>query len=217
MNIANVKKIAAPLIEKSEGRYLKAYRCPAGVLTVGVGSTRNVKEGMVITNEQADARLRDDMQDCIDAIRQHVKVLLTDNQAAALCSFIFNLGEGNFRKSTMLKKINAGKFEEVPAEFARWNKAGGKVLRGLVARRAEEAALWARDDMEREDTTTHEPLKRSVPTVINPENINAVAAVATGVGAMNLSESNPMAYALAIIAVMTAAVFLFYFIKRRGS
>lgn len=217
MNITNVKKIAAPLIEKAEGRELEAYLCPGGVWTIGVGSTRGVTKGMVITNKEADKRLRDDMQTCIDGIKRLVKVELSDNQAAALCSFIFNLGEGNFRKSTLLKKINAGKFDEVPAELAKWNKAGGKVLRGLVARRAEEAALWSRQDMDREDTSTKEPMQRDVPTVVNKENISFAAGI-VGTAATPLATGNPpIQWAIAAIMFLGFAAGLYLFFKRRGS
>jgi lysozyme len=216
MDTAKIKRIASPLIEKSEGRELKAYVCAGGKLTIGVGSTRNVTEGMVITNAEADSRLHDDIMIAIDAIKRNVKVPLTDNQAAALCSFIFNLGEGNFKKSTLLKKLNEGDYDAVPIELARWNKAGGKVLRGLVARRAAEAALWSSDGMELEETATR-GIKRDVPTVINTENVNAAAAVAGGMGAMNLSGDNPISWALAIIALVSAGVFFYLFFKRRGA
>jgi lysozyme len=209
-------------IKEAEGLRLKAYRCSANVLTIGYGSTTHnheITEGMTITLREAEAMLIYDLREFEKAINDSVKVRLTQSQYDAVCSLVFNIGIGAFKKSTLLKKINAGDFSGAAKEFAKWDKVKKKPVKGLTARRAKEASLFVSDEWEADDRPNdyQSDITRSVPTVINPENINAVAAVATGVGAMNLSESNPMAYALAIIAVMTAAVFLFYFIKRRGS
>jgi lysozyme len=67
---------------------------------------------------------------------------LNENQRAAVASFIYNLGRGAFRASTLRKRINAGEFDDIPYQLSRWNKAGGRILRGLVRRRAAEANLW---------------------------------------------------------------------------
>lgn len=130
------------LIRKHEGLRLKAYKCPAGVWTIGYGSTRGVTEGMEITQEQADERLRQDIAVAEKCIAASVKVTLTQEQHDALCSFIFNLGCGAFGKSTLLRKINQGDDVGAAAEFAKWVNAGGKRLAGLVARRKDEADLF---------------------------------------------------------------------------
>lgn len=136
--------IAADIIKRFEGCKLTAYRCPADVWTIGYGSTRNVKEGMVISEAEAFARLMMDMQEAGDVVETYAKVPLNDNQFAALVSFVFNVGARAFRRSTMLKRLNSGQYLIAAERFTRWNKAGGQVLPGLVKRRAAERALFER-------------------------------------------------------------------------
>lgn len=130
------------VIKHYEGLRLKAYKCPAGVWTIGYGHTQHVKDGDVITNEQADLYLLDDLRDAENAVNIHTKVKLNQNQFDALVSFVYNLGSGSFELSTLLKKLNAGDYLGAANEFKRWNKAGGKVLNGLVKRRETEANLF---------------------------------------------------------------------------
>lgn len=130
------------LIKKHEGLRLTAYQCPAGVWTIGYGSTRGVTEGMTITEEEADERLRKDVETAERCIAASVRVSLTQAQHDALCSFIFNLGCGAFGKSTLLRKINEGDDVGASAEFGKWVNAAGKRLPGLVARRKDEADLF---------------------------------------------------------------------------
>lgn len=92
--------------------------------------------------------LAKDLRDVEATVRNAVRVAVNENQIGAMVSFTFNLGEGNFHGSTLLKKVNAGMFVEAAAEFARWNKAKGKVLKGLTRRRAAEAALFSRPVVE---------------------------------------------------------------------
>ena len=130
------------LIKRFEGVKLRAYRCPAGVWTIGVGSTKGVHEGMVITQAEADERLRDDLQDAEDAIERLVTVPLNENEHAALVSLVFNIGAGAFSHSTLLRLLNGHERIAAAAQFKRWNKAGKRVLSGLVKRRAAESALF---------------------------------------------------------------------------
>lgn len=132
------------LIKKFEGHYLKAYLCPANVWTIGYGHTKTAKQGMVITPEEADRLLEQDVAWVKATVLGAVKVPLTANQTSALYSFVFNVGSGAFRSSTLLRKLNAGDYAGAQAQFRRWNKAGGKVLRGLTRRRAAEAKLFGR-------------------------------------------------------------------------
>lgn len=130
------------IIKKYEGLRLKAYKCPAGVWTIGYGHTRGVTEGMTIDQKIADRLLVEDVRP-IEAQINALKLNMRQGQFDALVSFIFNLGEGAFNRSTLKKKILAGaKDSEIAAEFKKWNKAGGKVLPGLVKRREEEAVSW---------------------------------------------------------------------------
>lgn len=118
--------------------------CPAGVPTIGYGRTTGVRLGQKITQAQADAWLVQEYDTFEAQVRALVKVPLTANQLGALTSFAYNLGVGALRSSTLLKKLNAGDYQGAGAEFAKWVKAGGKTLTGLVRRRAAEAALFAK-------------------------------------------------------------------------
>lgn len=130
------------LIKKFEGCELKAYLCPAQVWTIGYGHTAGVNEGDVCTQEDADRMLSEDLEEFEGYVREAVDVALEQNEFDALVAWTYNLGPGNLQSSTMLKRINEKKFEDVPSEMRRWNKSGGKVLDGLVRRREAEALLF---------------------------------------------------------------------------
>ena len=134
------------LIKKFEGCKLKAYKCSAGVPTIGWGSTRGVSMDMEISQARADALLLEDVADFEEAINKRVKVPLEQNQFDALVSWTFNLGGSNLRNSTMLKVLNQGKYDLVPAEIRRWNKAGGETLQGLIRRREAESKLFKNEE-----------------------------------------------------------------------
>ncbi|MBE8597904.1 lysozyme [Xenorhabdus sp. BG5] len=132
-------------IKQYEGLKLKSYPDPAtGGMpwTIGCGHTKGVKKGDVITEQQAEAFLHDDLQTIYTTLRQSVKVSLNQRQFDALCSFIFNCGSGNFSGSTLLKKLNQGDYTGAAAEFSRWNKAADKVMHGLDNRRASERQMF---------------------------------------------------------------------------
>lgn len=131
------------LIKKYEGCQLKAYLCPAGVWTIGYGHTgSDVKEGLVILQSRADEYLKSDLETAEHAITAYCLHPLTQNQFDALASFVFNIGTGNFKSSTLLKRINANMMGLAAFEFPKWNKAKGKVLQGLVDRRESERQLF---------------------------------------------------------------------------
>lgn len=130
------------LIKKFEGCRLEAYRCPAGVWTIGYGHTKGVQERMKITQAQAEEFLREDLRVYEQAVERCVKVPLSQNQFDALVSFCYNCGGEALRTSTLLRLLNESKYSEAAGQFLRWNKAGGKVLAGLTRRREEERALF---------------------------------------------------------------------------
>ncbi len=130
------------LIKGFEGLRLSAYQDSAGVWTIGYGHTGNVKPGDRITQAQAEELLQKDTAWAQQAVRDQVKVPLSQGQFDALTSFTFNLGAGALEKSTLLKKLNAGDYAGAQAEFGKWVHAGGQVLQGLVRRRAAEADLF---------------------------------------------------------------------------
>ena len=132
------------LIKHFEGCRLEAYRCPAGVLTIGYGHTQGVTEGMTITQEEADELLKRDLLSFEVNVRGCVIPNLNDHQIDALTSFAYNVGIGNLRRSTLLRIINRGGAteEEIRRQFDRWIYAGKKVLPGLKRRRKAEADLY---------------------------------------------------------------------------
>lgn len=132
------------IIKDSEGLRLKAYVCPAGVLTIGYGSTGpHVLPGMVITEARADALLAEDLKRFEDWVAANCAPT-TDNQFSALVSFAFNLGNGALKDSTLRRKHLEGDYAGAANEFGKWVRGGGNVLPGLVTRRRKEADLYRR-------------------------------------------------------------------------
>ncbi len=148
----NVKTIGSSglnLIKEFESLRLKAYDDGIGVWTIGYGTIKypngvRVKKGDVITEAQANQYLLNDVSWCVSTVNNKVKVPLTQNQFDALCSLIYNIGETNFNNSTLLKRLNAFKYDEAAKQFLVWNKAGGKTLNGLIRRREAEKKLFER-------------------------------------------------------------------------
>ena len=135
------------LITSHEGLKLSAYKCPAGVWTIGYGHTKGVKPGDKITWEKAIELLKEDLIEAENTVNKHLSGL-NQNQFDTLVSFVFNVGSGNFQSSTLLKraKINPND-ETIAGEFAKYNKAKNKdgvlkVLPGLTKRRKEESELY---------------------------------------------------------------------------
>ncbi len=124
-----------------DGRYI-AYRCPANVWTIFAGCTEGVTEGMICTEAEGEAMFRKELAKHEAAVQRMVTVDINQNEADALISFSYNCGIGALQNSTILKRLNKGDRSGAAASFALWNKGGGRVLNGLVARRAREAALF---------------------------------------------------------------------------
>lgn len=130
-----------------EGEILKGYLDPAGLLTVGIGHLVDVKTepyrlNQPITKEESRRLFERDTAWAVKAVNKLARVSLTQNQFDALCSFVFNVGERAFAGSTMLRLLNQGDYKGAALEFPKWNKSQGKVLKGLVRRRAAEKALF---------------------------------------------------------------------------
>lgn len=144
INSRRINKAGLDLIKSFEGLRLTAYVCPAGVLTIGYGSTGpHVKPGMTITQHQAEGLLRSDLRRFEDFVAGHGGTC-TDNQFGALTSFAFNVGEGALEHSTLLNLHRQGKYGAAQLQFGKWTHGGGKVLPGLVRRRSAEAALYGK-------------------------------------------------------------------------
>ena len=144
---------------RSEGSRSKMYKDSAGYPTIGVGhlltrAERNsgkIYLGVMflrwrkgLSDKQITSLLDQDLDRFESAVNRHVRIELIQHQFDALVSFAFNVGTGAFKRSTLLKRVNARKFADVPAQFRRWNRAGGKVSRGLKNRREREIRLWLR-------------------------------------------------------------------------
>ena len=133
------------LIKEFEGCKLKAYPDPgtgAEPITIGVGHTGGITLGTVITQEQADEYLVNDVDHAANAVNQMVNKDITQGQFDALCSFAFNVGISNLKNSTLLKNLNAGNIQGAANQFLVWNHANGNIMAGLTRRREAEKTLF---------------------------------------------------------------------------
>lgn len=130
------------LIKHFEGYRGEAYLCPAGVWTIGWGTTLGVRRGQKTTPAEAESFLKRDLEKFEQQVAELVKVPLTSNQFSALVSFAYNCGVGALKSSTLLKKLNASYYLGAAEEFLRWNKVNGKPFAGLTRRRVAERSLF---------------------------------------------------------------------------
>lgn len=182
-----------------------------GTLTAGWGHTGpDVKPGMVVTKEQAQAWFVADVAKAVNAIERLVKVELTDNQFGTLVAFVLNVGVGAFTSSTLLRKLNQGNYAAVPSELMKWTKttiSGRKVnSRGLQNRRAAEAGLWVKGDFVSSSSVA--ALPQRAPLI--SKEVGSVGTALISGGALQFAPTEgPLAYALAAILVV-AVLFLGY-------
>ena len=141
--------MAFDTIQQFEGLKLKAYKDSVGIWTVGFGNIFNldtgnpIKEGDEISLETAERWLKIEVDNLQAKMRKVITVPLNDNQWTALTSLAYNIGFGAFKRSTLLRLLNAGASkEEVAKQILRWNKAGGKEIKGLTNRRQAESNLF---------------------------------------------------------------------------
>ena len=142
-----ISDVGIRLISSFEDLKLVSYLCPANVWTIGFGTTvypsgKKVKQGEKCTPQQANEYFAHDLKRFEASVNNLVKVPLSQNQFDALVSLVYNIGQTAFSKSTLLKNLNAKDYAGAADQFPLWNKGGGKVLKGLVRRRAEEKALF---------------------------------------------------------------------------
>ena len=132
------------LIKKFEGFSDKEYICPAGKATIGYGHVILPSDNFssFITRKEAEELLKKDLEPRQKSLNSFLKVNISQNQFDALMSLIYNIGVGNFQKSTLLKFVNDRLFDKVPDQFRRWSYVNGKVSKGLANRREEEIKLW---------------------------------------------------------------------------
>ena len=194
------------MLKQFEGCKLKAYRCPAGILTIGYGHTSAagapaVTDGMTITQKQADDILSRDLVKYETAVQNMLQQPLTQHQIDVLVDFAYNAGVGALEKSTLLKKVNAAQFSDVPTELMKWTKGkipgkGMQVLPGLLRRRQAESAWWTADlpipttpeqifSHEQEQRIEPEPLP--VPSMATSKQGNA-ALLTVGLGGLGAAK-----------------------------
>jgi lysozyme len=130
------------LTESFEGCRLDAYLDSVKVPTIGYGHTHGVTLGMTCTQDQAEQWLQQDIQVAAEAVNRMVTVTLTQQEFDALVDFTFNLGTGSLQKSTLLRLLNAGDYKGAATEFEKWDRAGGKVMAGLLRRRQSEEQMF---------------------------------------------------------------------------
>lgn len=182
-------KAGLDLIKEFEGWRAKAYKCPAGVWTIGYGHTSMagppaVKPGMTITREEGEKILRRDLKIYEDGVKAAIRVPLNANQFSACVSLCYNIGVGAFRRSSVARFCNAQQWKKAADAFALWNKAGGKVLPGLTRRRAAEIALFTRGTSSaREEIRPEVDTPKGKPMLMSTTNAAAAATAAAGVTA----------------------------------
>ena len=173
------------LIKKWESCRLTAYKDSGGVLTIGWGHTSaagapKVTPNLKITQAEADDILKSDVATFEKAVNDALKVELTENQFAACVSLCYNIGPGNFAKSSVLRFINQGRFADAADAFALWNRDNGNILSGLVKRRADEASLFVKEEGKTEAPAGAVETPQGKPLALSTTNVAAgVAAVAT--------------------------------------
>ena len=160
-----VNQATIDLVKRFEGLELEAYRDPVGVWTIGYGHSERAGygpmpgPGMTITQAEAEALLAEGLERFAQRVGPLLKRKPTENQFGAMVSLAYNIGVGAFSKSTCLRRFNAGDIDGAADALTWFNKAGGKVLRGLVRRREEERDLFLRDQVQDVPTVTPDPEK----------------------------------------------------------
>ena len=182
------------LIQRFEGLRLNAYKDAVGVWTIGWGHTLTARPGMRITRDQALALLIGDLSRFESCVNTAVDVPLTQHAFDALVSFAFNVGCGALLRSTLLRLLNAGDHAGAAAQFARWNKAGGRELVGLTRRRAAERALFESPDQGKpdENAAAHDPdgPEIDLPTLRAPWRDTAATRLLEYVSGLSLIEGH---------------------------
>ena len=206
------------LIKKYEGFRSHAYRDAVGVWTIGYGHTSmagapRVKPGLRISRQQGEDILARDVAKFARKIRPMIQVELNDNQFSALVSFSYNVGVGGFRRSSVLQRVNAGRFDAVPNRLSLWVKAGGRTLKGLVRRRAAEGELFL-SGKTTDTTDTTQPVEpvTGKPAHKSTTNLAAVLSAITGLVSAVMSTASDQAggyfVAMAALVIIAASLWI---------
>ncbi|EJF90036.1 lysozyme [Bartonella melophagi] len=211
-----ISKDCLNCLKKWEGLRLNAYQDTSGVWTIGYGHTGkagkpDVIEGMTITKQKAENILLNDLHKYEAAVEKAVHVDLSDEQFGALVSFCYNVGVNAFERSTLLKRLNKGDYEAVPAELQKWIRAGGKPLKGLVHRRAAEAGLWATSAYV---SSNYQAVEEKEPTsAFKAEVLAPIIGSFSGLGGL-LAGNGPVQWAFAAIMLLAACIGIAFVAQR---
>jgi len=216
-----INKAGIDLIKEFEGCSLTAYKCPAGVWTIGYGLTtaaglRPVGAGTTITQAEAEEYLDQVLTKFGNEILPYFNRQPTPNQYAAFVSLAYNIGPNAFRKSTALRRFNAGDLQGAAAALQWFNKAGGKVLRGLTRRRSAEAKLFLSGvdlDVEGADVRPDAEKTAGRSTTLAAA-AAAAASGATGVSTA-VSQLDSHAQTIVVVAACIAGLALIWIIRER--
>lgn len=206
-------------VKRWEGLKLTAYPDPGSrdgtPWTIGYGHTSDgflkVTRGLTISPKQAEEALEYDLNETAAKVDELVKVELSDNQFGALVSFAFNVGLGAFAKSTLLRKLNKGEYAAVPSELARWTKNDGKVMAGLVNRRAAEAGLWAKGEFV---SSKGVKADKVAPPIVDKETVSWGAGILATLGSL-FAGTGPIQWALAAVLVIAFGVGAYLYLSKR--
>jgi lysozyme len=214
-----INKATVNLIKEFEGCKLTAYKCPAGIWTIGYGTTAaahvgiDPQEGMTISQKDAEKYLKLAIEKFAEAIKPAITRPINENEFGAFVSLAYNIGSGAFKKSSALRHFNAGETEKAADALLLWNKAGGKVLSGLVRRRAAERALFltpvgfvAQEAVENSAAVPDAP--RDTPmesTTMQAGAVQAVSAVGAGASAVSMLNGTAQIVALIFCGVIALA------------
>jgi lysozyme len=189
-----------------DGRYI-AYKCPAGVWTIHAGVTEGVKPGMIVTEAEGQAMFARELAHFEQVVERLVTVPLNQNEFDSLVSFTYNCGEGALGRSSILKHLNAGNREAAARGFGLWIRGGGRVLPGLVRRRAAEAALFRQlvipaADPEMPQAVDPPPAKPEGSRITATATAGEAGAVSVGGVALGLSFADALGYSGQIVPLI---------------
>lgn len=206
----NINKATLDLVKEFEGCNLTAYRDPVGIWTIGYGTTARAglgiipTGGMTITQAEADQLLADGLNKFADQIRPMITADLNDNQFGACVSLAYNVGVYGFGRSTVLEKINDGDYSKAADAILLWNKAGGKVLKGLVRRREAERKLFLTQVFE-QVPVFDERISPAQSTTVQASALQIVSGAGAGIAALGSLSGTAQIVALGFAGIIILA------------
>jgi lysozyme len=214
-----INQASLEIVKEFEGCKLTAYKCPAGVWTIGYGTTAAAfvgvepKVGMTITQAEAEKYLKLAIKKFAEAIKPAITQPINENEFGAFVSLAYNIGSGAFKKSSALRHFNAGDKAKAADAILMWNKAGGKVLAGLTRRRAAERALFLTPvgfsvQAESAETRATPDVPRETPmesTTMQASAVQAVSAVGAGASAVSMLNGTAQIVALVFCGIIVLA------------